>query len=94
MGRLRQPTEAGAQYFRTTRIELDMAERLRGHDVRFAGEIESTFLRDLLSWIVPILILIGFWVFMIRRFAEKQGFGGSCRSASRRPRSMSRPTPR
>jgi cell division protease FtsH len=75
-GRLVQPTEAGAQYFRTNRVELDIADRLREHNVRFAGEIESTFLRDLLSWVLPILILIGFWVFMIRRFAEKQGFGG------------------
>jgi cell division protease FtsH len=75
-GRLRQPTEAGAQYFRTNRVEIEMADRLREHDVRFAGEIENTFFRDLLSWVLPILILIGFWVFMIRRFAEKQGFGG------------------
>ncbi|MCB1994152.1 MAG: ATP-dependent metallopeptidase FtsH/Yme1/Tma family protein, partial [Geminicoccaceae bacterium] len=75
-GKLRTPTESGAQYFRTTRVELDMADRLAGHDVRFAGVIESTFLRDLLSWVLPILLLIGFWMFMIRRFAEKQGFGG------------------
>jgi cell division protease FtsH len=75
-GRLRQPTETGANYFRTNRVELDMADRLAEYDVRFAGEIESTFVRDLLSWIIPILILIGFWMFMIRRFAEKQGFGG------------------
>ena len=75
-GRLRQPTEAGATQFRTTRVEMDMAEWLGEHDVRFAGEIETTFLRDLLSWIIPIAIIIGFWFFMIRRFAEKQGFGG------------------
>jgi cell division protease FtsH len=75
-GRLREPTEAGAQYFRTNRVELEMADRLREHDVRFAGEIENTLVRDLLSWILPILLLIGFWLFMIRRFAEKQGFGG------------------
>jgi cell division protease FtsH len=75
-GRLRQPTEAGAQYFRTNRVEIEMADRLREHDVRFAGEIENTFFRDLMSWVIPILLLIGFWLFMIRRFAEKQGFGG------------------
>ena len=75
-GRLRRPTEAGATHFRTTRVEMDMAEWLRDRDVRFAGEIESTFLRDLLSWIIPIALIIGLWFFMIRRFAEKQGFGG------------------
>ncbi len=75
-GKLKKPTESGAQYFRTTRVELDMANLLAKHDVHFAGVIESTFLRDLLSWVIPILLLIGFWVFMIRRFAEKQGFGG------------------
>ncbi len=75
-GKLKTPTESGAQYFRTTRVELDLAELLAKQNVHFAGVIESTFLRDLLSWVIPILILIAFWMFMIRRFAEKQGFGG------------------
>ena len=75
-GKLRRPTEGGAELFRTTRVELDMADRLQEHGVRFAGEIESTLLRDLLSWLLPIALIIGFWFFMIRRIADKQGFGG------------------
>ena len=46
------------------------------YDVKFAGTIESTFLRDLLSWIVPIGLFFGIWYFMYRRFASQQGFGG------------------
>ena len=46
------------------------------YNVKFAGTIESTFLRDLLSWIVPIGLFFGIWYFMYRRFANQAGFGG------------------
>ncbi len=75
-GKLAKPAESGAEFFRSTRVELDMADRLQKYNVRFAGEIESTFFRDLLSWLLPIALIIGFWFFMIRRIADKQGFGG------------------
>ncbi len=38
--------------------------------------VESTLLRDLLSWIVPALVFVGLWYFVIRRMAERQGMGG------------------
>ena len=44
--------------------------------MKFAGAIESTWLRDLLSWVVPIALFAGVWMFMYRRFASQQGFGG------------------
>jgi len=75
-GKLAKPADSGAEFFRSTRVELDMADRLQKYNVRFAGEIESTFFRDLLSWLLPIALIIGFWFFMIRRIADKQGFGG------------------
>jgi cell division protease FtsH len=43
--------------------------------VTFKGEIESTFLRDIFSWVVPIFIFVGIWYFMMRRMAgQQQGF--------------------
>ena len=53
-----------------------MADKLASSGIRFAGEIENTFLRDFLSWIIPVLLFFGIWMFFMRRFASKQGFGG------------------
>jgi cell division protease FtsH len=75
-GKLTEPTAKGRQRFVTTRVEPDLADRLAQHGVRFTGVVESTFLRDLLSWILPVLFFVALWMFVFRRMAEKQGMGG------------------
>jgi len=50
-------------------IDAPTADELSKYNVKFAGAIESTFLRDLLSWLIPIGLLFGVWWFMYRRFA-------------------------
>ena len=47
---------------------------MQEHGVTVTGEIESTLLRDLLSWIVPVLLIVGVWMLMIRRLGS--GLGG------------------
>jgi len=74
-GTFREPV-GGKTRFTTTSVDPALAERLRGTGVEFTGTVESTLLRDLLSWIVPVLLFAGVWLFVFRRFAEKQGFGG------------------
>ena len=73
-GSFRQPLEGGQTRFITTRVEPDFAEQLRRNDV-VTGQIESTFLRDLLSWIVPMALFIGVWVFLMRRMGGGGGGG-------------------
>jgi cell division protease FtsH len=75
-GRLRTPRTDGRDRFVTTRVDPAFAAHLRERKVEFAGEIESTLLRDLLSWLLPVLLFVGIWAFAIRRMAERQGFGG------------------
>lgn len=75
-GILRDPKEGEPKQFITIRVEPDFAEKLATQEVKFAGHIESTFLRDLLSWIVPVLLFFGLWVLLMRRFSQKEGFGG------------------
>lgn len=58
--------------FRTVRVDADLSERLEQHNVVFKGEIESTFLRDLLSWIVPVLFFAGIWYLIIKRMTGQQ----------------------
>src|SRR4029077_20798952 len=60
--------------FTTVRVEdPDLVKELNAHKVTFTGVVESTFLRDLLSWIVPALVFAGIWFFVIRRFGQGQG---------------------
>lgn len=62
--------------FTTVRVEdPDLVKELKAHNVTFSGVIESTFLRDLLSWIVPALVFVGIWFFVIRRFGQGLGPG-------------------
>ncbi len=75
-GRLKTPRADGGDIFITNRVESEIADKLRQHGVVFTGEIESTFLRDLLSWIIPVVFFVFIWMFVVRRMAEKQGFGG------------------
>src|SRR5437764_718141 len=75
-GKFTAPDQQGHSEFITTRVDPQMAQELEKYNVKFAGAIESTFLRDLLSWVVPIVLFAGVWMFIYRRFANQQGFGG------------------
>jgi len=75
-GKFKEPDPKGYTDFITTRVDAPTAEELSKYNVKFAGAIESTLLRDLLSWLVPIGLFFGVWWFMYRRFAGQQGFGG------------------
>jgi cell division protease FtsH len=60
--------------FSTIRVEdPDLVRDLTQHGVKFAGVVESTFLRDLLSWVVPAVVFVGIWFFVFRRLGQAQG---------------------
>ncbi len=56
-------------------VQPQLADRLSKYNVKFTRVYQSTFLRDLLSWVVPALVFFGVWFFMVRRFAGQQGMG-------------------
>ena len=61
--------------FHTIRIEdPDLLRNLAEHHVKVTGVIESTLFRDVLSWIVPIVLFFGVWWFLLRRMGQSQGF--------------------
>ncbi len=74
-GKLRSP-ENGKSIVVANLVEPGLAERLEKYDVPFTRRFESTFLRDLLSWVVPALVFFGIWFFLMRRMAGQQGLGG------------------
>ena len=73
-GRLKPTADSKeqGQAFRTIRVDQDLSELLGGHSVIFKGEIESTFVRDLLSWIVPVFLFVGIWFFLMKRMQGQQ----------------------
>ncbi len=75
-GKFKSTIDDGRRYFVTNRVEPELAQILTQQGVQFTGVVESTFLRDLLSWVVPVLFFFGIWMFVFRKVAEKQGFGG------------------
>ncbi|MDP3074920.1 ATP-dependent zinc metalloprotease FtsH [Bradyrhizobium sp.] len=78
-GSLREAEPDGLKDFVTTRVESDLAEKLDKHNVVYTGVIESTWIRDLLSWILPMAIFGAIWVFVIRRMGQG-GLGGGLMS--------------
>ncbi len=74
-GSLKESTSEKFTEFVTTRVESDLAEMLDKHNVTYTGVVQSTWLRDLLSWIVPMAVFIGIWLFIIRRM--NKGMMGS-----------------
>ncbi len=74
-GRLKSP-EGGKTVAVANLVSPDLAERLDKYGVKYTRVYESTWLRDLLSWIVPALVFFGVWYFLIRRVAGQQGLGG------------------
>ena len=72
-GRYKEPQNE-RPYFITTRVQPDLARQLQQHGVVVTGQIQSTFLRDLLSWIIPVALFFGVWMFMLKRAGG--GLGG------------------
>jgi cell division protease FtsH len=73
-GKLKDP-DAGKTVLIANRVDVPTAEWIDKYDVPYARAIESTWLRDLLSWVLPAVIFFGLWFFLIRRFAERAGGG-------------------
>jgi cell division protease FtsH len=75
-GTLKEPLSGGQKQFVTTRVDQETAQELEKYGVKFTGQIESTFLRDLLSWVMPVLLFVGLWWYIGKRAAEGGGLGG------------------
>nr|WP_178111347.1 ATP-dependent zinc metalloprotease FtsH [Stutzerimonas stutzeri] len=75
-GRLKEPLAGGQRRFITNRVEPQLAEHLQQYPVRYTGKVESTLVRDLLSWIIPAAMFFGIWLFLLKRIGSGLGGGG------------------
>jgi cell division protease FtsH len=75
-GTLKDADPDGLKDFVTTRVQPpELAESLTKHGVTYSGVVESHWIADLLSWILPAIFFVGIWMFAIRRMGQG-GLGG------------------
>jgi cell division protease FtsH len=75
-GTFKEPLADKRTKFVAVRVDEQLAKDLEQYNVKYSGVLESTFLRDMLGWVIPALVFFGLWWFVMRKFAEKQGLGG------------------
>lgn len=73
---LTTPQADGRTRLVTTRVEPALAQELSAYDVRFEGVVQSTLFRDLLSWVLPLVLLLAVWSFIGKRLASQGALGG------------------
>jgi cell division protease FtsH len=62
------PTPKSPKFFRTVRVDdPDLAKKLQTHDVSFSGQYESSFLKAILGWVLPLVILLAIWGVLFRK---------------------------
>jgi cell division protease FtsH len=59
--------------FVTIRVDPELARDLAQYKVKYTGVIQSSVLRDLLSWTVPTLVFVAIWFFVMRRAFSREG---------------------
>jgi len=71
-GKLSTDGTPEGELFKTVRVDPQISELLEQYNVTFKGQVESTFLRDLLSWIFPVFLFIGIWYLVMKRMTGQQ----------------------
>ena len=52
-GELREPLPDGRRYIHTVRVDPEFAEDLAQYGVKFTGVVQSNWISNLLSWVLP-----------------------------------------
>ncbi|MGZ3789041.1 MAG: ATP-dependent zinc metalloprotease FtsH [Bacteriovorax sp.] len=69
--------------FLTTRVEPELARDLANSNVKYSRVIESTFIQEIFSWLLPVLLFFGIWLYLGKKFAEKGGLSGGLLSVGK-----------
>jgi cell division protease FtsH len=64
---------AQGESFQTVRVDGEISDVLEQNGIEYAGKIQSNFLSNLFSWIFPVLVFLGLWFLIMRRFQKQQG---------------------
>ncbi len=74
-GKLKKP-EGAKTVIIANLVPPELADRLSRFNVKYTRVQESTFVRDLLSWVVPAAVFFGIWFLLARRLQKSGGLGG------------------
>lgn len=75
-GTLKKPLASGRTQFETVRVDPAFAAELAERGIEVTGIRRSGIVQAILSWVLPLILFYALWAFLIRRLAERQGFGG------------------
>jgi cell division protease FtsH len=75
-GKLKDKLPDGKSAFVTARVDAPLAEKLAARGVVVTGVPSGGLFQTILSWIVPAFMFYLVWIFLGRRLADRQGFGG------------------
>ena len=75
-GKLKDKLPSGKSAFITARVDAPLAEKLAAKGVVVTGVPSGGLFQTILSWIVPAFMFYLIWIFLGRRLADRQGFGG------------------
>jgi len=64
-GEFVKPLPDGRKRFVTTRVEPEFAAQLDQQGVEYRRVVENTWLRDIMSWVLPAVIFFAIWMFLI-----------------------------
>jgi cell division protease FtsH len=65
-------TEKGTRKFQTIRVEdPDLVKDLESHKVKYTGKIDSKWVTNILSWIIPLIFFILVWRFLFSRIGPE-----------------------
>jgi cell division protease FtsH len=60
-----------SQVYRTPKVDdPNLVQFLEENGVDIIAENENTFLKALISWVMPALFFVGIWIFVMRRFGQ------------------------
>jgi cell division protease FtsH len=75
-GKLKDKLPDGKSAFVTARVDAQLAQKLEAKGVVVTGVPSGGLFQTILSWMVPMFMFYLIWVFLGRRMAGGQGFGG------------------
>jgi cell division protease FtsH len=75
-GKVKDKLPSGNKAFVTARVDPALAEKLAAKSVVVTGVPSGGLIQTILSWVLPALMFYLIWIFLGRRIANQQGFGG------------------
>jgi len=68
----KRETEKGSRKFQTVRVEdADLVKELEAHHVKYEGKVESKWLTNIVSWIIPLVFFFILWRILFSRIGAE-----------------------